>query len=171
MRVGDVIEHDGILGVVRRFDRQARLAVVQHADANQVEIEDDLDRVSPERCRVLCNPSQDWPFIKIPDRPRLGVLRGIAHAGGRDLVLFQEWLPTEFGKTGSVFLNPALRIGYGDLLIVKHERGSARLDVPRTFESARQHQDRVQSVAREASKPAAYRLLTTDPDPEDEDES
>jgi hypothetical protein len=167
VRVGDVIEHDSVLGVVRRFDRQARLAIVQHADAMQVEIEDDLDKAVPERCRVLYNPSQDWPFIKVPDRPRLGLLRGMAIAGVRDLVLFKEWLPTEFGKTGSVFINPDLRIGFGDVLIVHHEKGPARLDVPRTFESAKQRQDKVQAVAREASKPAAYRLLA-DLDPEDE---
>ncbi len=172
--VGDVIELDDFLGVVRRIDRQLRLAIVQKADQTTIEIENDLDYFEPKRCMVVCNPARDWPFIKVPDRPRLGAFLGLTRAGEQTpLVVFRDWMPTEFGKTGSVFLNPGLALGVGDILVVRHEKGNARLDVPRNYGSVaqriarrdQQDEGRADAEARaeeERNIPAAYRLLTRD---------
>lgn len=170
MIVGDVIELDGVLGVVRRLDRQVGLAIVQNGDLTTREVEDDLERFEPERCRVLHNPSQEWPFIKIPDNRRLGTFIGIDLAGRGPLALFREWLPTEFGKTGCVFMSPALKLGVGHVLIARFDKGATRVNVPRMLAPVSAHMAKAEALragaaARaEARKrvedlPAAYRNL------------
>lgn len=160
MKIGDVIDQQGVLGVVRRLDRQARLAVVQRVDRKIVEIEDDLEITNPGECVVLHNPSEQWPFVKVPDRPRLGALVGLTLPDQRDLFLFLEWLPTEFGKTGAVFINPGLQLGYGDVLLVRHEKGTARLDIPRQFVTVHKKAEKPEPPP----VPTAYTRLIIDPE-------
>ncbi len=99
-----------------------------------MEVPDDLDVTSPVECQVVSTPSTSWPFFKPQDMPRQGVLTGLSRIsmqGAKPLKLFSEWLPTELASTGSIFLNPRLRIGVGDVLIVERERGVSRYNVSR----------------------------------------
>lgn len=174
MIIGDVIELDGTLGVVRRLDKQARIAIVQRGDLSIIEVEDDLERFEPERCKVLHNPARDWAFLKVPDNRRLGLFVGLDQAGVGPLTLFRDWLPTEFGKTGCIFMSPALRLGVGDILIVRFDKGATRVNVPRTLapvgvhaakaEAARANTEAIRAARAEARRrieemPVAYKNL------------
>ncbi len=143
MKAGDLLDLSGCVGVVRRIDRQARMAVVQLSRDVVIEIPDDSDRLD-SKCRVLCNPGVDWPYLKLPDRPKLGIMVGFA-LRGRILDLFKDYVPTEFGHTGSVFLNPLLGLAYGDVLLGLYERSNIRIDIPREFLSVTEKAERVRA--------------------------
>jgi hypothetical protein len=137
MRVGDLVQlPSGVMGVVRRLDTQIRTALIQVDMTSKLEeVADDLDQVD-ERCAVVCTPSETWPYLKVPDRARLGPFLKPAigrRDGLHELELFKDWVPTGIGKTVTLFLNPALGVRYGDVLTAIHQKGRARIDVPAGF--------------------------------------
>jgi hypothetical protein len=167
MKPGDIVEFlpSGDRGFVRRIDQQVRVAQIQMASSVREE-PDDLDTVSPETCRVVVNAPENWPFLKVPDRPRLGpFLRPavVLPTGPRDLILFHEWLPTGVGSTLSVFLAPELRLRHGMLLHAIHEKGVGRIDIPVGFRTVarRVAEQQKTAVPVEAPQPAepAFSLL------------
>lgn len=166
MKVGDlVVLPSGVVGIVRKLDTQVRTAFVQtDATARMEEVADDLDETEAPKCRVICNPSISWPFLRVPDRPRLGhFVRPMLPrtSGVRELKLFHEWVATGVGSTVSIFLDPVLGVKYGDMLLAVYEKGTGRIMVPPTFGTVASKMARTQ-VKEERKPVTAYDRLMED---------
>jgi len=137
MRIGDLVAlPSGSTGVVRRLDSQVRTALVQIDMTSKLEeVPDDIDQTDAS-CRILCNPADVWPFVKVPDKPRFGpfVKPALGRRDGlHELEVFKDWVPTGIGGTISIFLNPALGVRYGHVIVAIYQKGRGRIDVPVNF--------------------------------------
>lgn len=109
----------------------------------------------------------NWPFIAAPRRRHVEdghVVQVSRTRRGRTTVLvpLRHWVPSHWLRAGgSVFFNPALRLGIGEVLVALHSSGRlSRLTVTRAFGSVKLRKARI------APKPVpptrADRLLNDD---------
>jgi hypothetical protein len=164
MRLGDLIDWAGRRWVVRRIERSTRTAILHDGERTSETVPDDLDKVKPEDCRVVCNPPDDWPFVAITQRPKLGRVVRIAKPQGAngetsDLVAFQDWVVADPAQPGgAIFFNPTLNLRLGDMLVAIYERGRARIQIPRDFLSTSEKVAR-STVSSEAPRLSVYDRL------------
>ncbi len=162
MKIGDLVSHDNSFWLVTRYDpKRTRTATLLKQDGVAIEIPHD------EPVEVIANPGMDWPFVAAPLKPMWGPVTHLSRpnrSGTLDLVIYQDWLPSEPARAGgSVFLNPNLRLQVGDFLLARHTNGkSSSIVIPAHFGTV------AQKLARKAAKPkpdrTAYtRLLDEDP--------
>lgn len=172
MKVGDLISHDNAFWVVTRYDpKRTRTATLLKADGFAMEIPHD------EPVEVIANPSQDWPFVAAPLKPKWGPVIHLSRPnrpslGGDivDLQLHRDWLPSEPARAGgSIFLNPDLRLQVGDYLLARHASGHASsVVIPANFGTVRQKQDR--AAAKPKVERTAYTRLLDDDHFRDDDD-
>lgn len=174
MRFGDIVEWQGQRWLVRGLDRDMRTAALtNHIGAQSVP--DDLDRVQPEACQVICNPPKEWPVVSMTPRLKYGRLLSIDRLGPglvmtTVLAHLYEWMVPDPGQIGGgVFFNPSLGLRFGDQLLATYERGKSRIEIPRTFLSP------VQKIARAAipappKRISVYDRLRTNPYAADDDD-
>lgn len=178
MRLGDLIEWGGRRWVVRRIERETRTAIIHDGDRTSDVVPDDLEKTKPALCRVVCNPSDEWPFVAITQRPKFGRLLRVSRPVGAsgdvlDLGLLQDWLvadPTQPG--GALFFNPALNLHLGDQLLATYEHGRARIQIPREFLSTAEKIARAAAEAQPAEprRISVYERLRRNAFADDDDE-
>lgn len=162
MKLGDLVAYEDQFWVVARFDpKRTRTATLCRADGHALEIPHD------QTLRVIANPSSEWPYVAAPIKPRLGPVVKLsrpARTSSVELVLYQDWLPSEPTRAGgSIFLNPNLRLQIGDYLLATHANGQASsVVIPGGFGTVRQRQARMVSKPKPEQRTAYTRLLDDD---------
>lgn len=174
MKAGDLIEAEGRRWLVRNLDRSTRSAILLSPTGEAASVADDLEKSEPEKCKVLCNPATQWPFVMVQVKPTFGQLRQIVlpkpNGDEHVLVAFEHWVkPDMLQVGGAVFLNPDLRLGLGDMLVAVYERGRARVPIPRNFGTAKQRQARLVTAA-PPQVPSLYERLGAGGAIDDDDE-
>jgi hypothetical protein len=175
VRLGDLIDWTGRRWIVRRHERPTRTAILHDGERTTEIVPDDLDTTKPDECQVVCNPSDDWPFVAIAQRPKLGRLVRIARPQGAsgetiDLVLFRDWVvadPTQPG--GALFFSPMLNLRLGDTLLAVYEKGRARIQIPREFLSTAEKMARAAAPPPEAPRISVYDRLRRNEFADDDD--
>lgn len=163
MRVGDLVEWQNQRWLVRSTDREMRMARMVDVRDTVVDIPDDLP---VSECHVLDHPSETWPFITLAARPKMGRLDHLERPSLRGdpgiLQAFYDWVVSDSLQVGgAVFLNPAIGLRIGDVLVAVYEKGRARVSVTAEFGTARQRQ--ANAAPKDIQKRSAYdRLLKGD---------
>jgi len=171
MQVGDIIDLDGAGPESRyrvlQYEALTRTyKVIQWGTGSIREIPDDLE-TSDEKCKVICNPASDWPFVVTKVRstrvgPVVSVLRS---SQNRQLIPMQDWAPTDQLKAGgALFFNPALRLRRGEILVATHRDGSvARITITKAFGTVDLRRRRAELAHTPPEPPTAFdRILQVD---------
>jgi hypothetical protein len=171
MKLGDLISWRGQRWVVRSVDRRARLASILGEDLRTDTVPYNLDQRTSEACQVICNPSEQWPFIAVGVKNNRGRLIRIDRAVPvpTPLRMWHDWLPSDPLRMGGgpVFFNPELRLGFSESLLATFETGlPGKIVTPPGFGTVRQRQSRA-AVKPKEKKTAFDRLLDEDPYEED----
>jgi len=130
---GDLVFFQGRTWLVQMYDpRRLRVAQLLAADGAALEVACDLDKTDPTFL-VLSNPSADWPFVTVPEKPRWGRVREVSRILNRQLLPLTpiaDWVLAEPMRCGgALFLNPALSLKPGDILQVGYEKSESRSNV------------------------------------------
>jgi hypothetical protein len=142
---GDLIRWRGQVWLVRKVDVGLATAVVE-AERNMEVIASDAD--STPECEVWCKPAQQWPSAALPFRARSSRLVSVQRAGAT-LNRFVDWVKLDdFQIGGALYLNPQLRLAYGDRLTVIFSDPAGSLmtlpiDIPRNFLPSRERRPSV----------------------------
>lgn len=167
MKLGDLVSYIDGFWVVTRYDpKRTRTATLRNATGTSIEVPHD------ESVSVLANPSQEWPFIAAPIKPKWGPITTLVRpspSGTITLTLYQDWIPSEPSRAGgSLFLNPNLRLQIGDYLLATHANGtSSSIVISTAFGTVHQRQTR--AAAKPKPDRTAYTRLLDDVDPFDDD--
>lgn len=167
MKIGDLVQYQDKQWFVRFVDpRRSRTAHLLYTDGTSVEIPYDL---APPELTVLANPSTEWPFIMVPEKPRWGKVESVSRVtmqGLVELTPFQDWvLADPLRSGGGLFLRPGLRLRIGDQLHVRYVTGFAvTASVTAAFASVEARRAKSAKKAQEIrSTPTTFdRLLVDD---------
>ncbi len=139
MKRGDIVSYQDRHWLVQTYDpKRLRIAQLLAADGATIEVAHDLDQTDPG-FRVLANPSIDWPFLTVPEKPRWGKVTGVSRIQERQLVALvpvTDWVLSDpLRPGGSLFLRPGLGLKLGDILQVRFEKPgyAVNVTVPRTY--------------------------------------
>ena len=126
MKLGDIVQYENQNWMVRRYDdRETRLAVIQNAQGQNVEIPHDLD--STEDCRVVAHPQTDWPYVIVRESQRgkfITALTRVVRGRKVPLTLLVDWLPNDPARPGGpLYLNPQVGIQPAEVLLVSWSNG------------------------------------------------
>jgi hypothetical protein len=166
VKLGDIVKREGAYWLVTRFDpKRTRTADLRSASGTVLTI--------PHNgvVEVIANPSQDWPYVAAPLKPRLGPILSLARPPTMSpLALYRDWMPSEPSRAGgSIFLNPKLGLRHGDTLVAIHgSGGNSRIDIPATFGTVKQNKARV--AAKPKPERNAFTRILEDKQIGDEDE-
>jgi hypothetical protein len=147
MTPGDLIEYGDRRWLVGLRHRETRTYTIYSARGSGAEIEDDADKIGS--CKVICNPSQEWPLLSLKSR-NWGPISMVSVPGyGRQLEVMVDWVPGNPGRDGgNVFMNPSLGLRVGDTVSIAYASGRAtRYTVPFFFSTV------PQKIARATEKP------------------
>jgi len=162
---GDLIEFANNRWIVGQRRREIRTHVIYNCTGMSVEMPDDADKQGT--CKVICNPSKDWPVIIIKSRPSTwgAVSTMVDTRAGRVLLVMVDWVPANIGRvSGNFFVNPSLGLRIGDTILIQYANGkTARATIPRTFATV------PQKIAKAAEKPHEPRTVFDHLLAEDED--
>jgi hypothetical protein len=162
---GDLIEFANNRWIVGQRRREVRTHVIYSSTGMSAEMPDNADKMGI--CKVLCNPSKDWPVIIIKSRPGTwGPMSTITDLRtGVALRVMADWVPANVGRvSGNFFVNPNLGLRIGDTLLIRYDNGkTARATIPRTFATV------PQKIAKAAEKPHEPRTVFDHLLAEDED--
>lgn len=128
--IGDVVRHKGSVWKVSARNRDFGTLTLVDADLKRDEVPSDQD------LEVLYSTT-GWPFVAIPTKSfKEGRIVLIGH-GSRTLHLLLDWVPSDMTRTGgALFLNPALGLKAGDVLVARHEKGTiSRITITKAFGS------------------------------------
>ena len=178
MQVGDIIElpdsvPDNRFRVLQHERMTRTYKVIQWGTNVLSEIADDLD-TTDERCKVLYNPANEWPFVATKVRPtRIGpVVTVLRSSENRLLAPMDDWAPTDQLKAGgALFFNPALQLRQGEILVAQHRDGTkTRITITRAFGSVKLRRRRAE-LARQPKVPqTAFDRILQEDSFQDEDE-
>jgi len=166
MKRGDLVDYQGSHWIVQVYDaRRTKLALLLKADGTTEEVPHDLD------LPIVGNPSQEWPFVTVPEKPRWGRVANVSVVttrGLRGLVPFADWMLSDPVRSGgSLFLRPGLNLRTGDILQVAFEKGVTNVPITPSFGTVSVRQAR--AVTRKPVRPATvYDRLTSDDEDFDE---
>ena len=163
MESGDVIELEGKRLMLGRRNRELRVFQTFTSDGVRSEVADDYDKTNPEICKIVCNPSKDWPYVS-PKQKNIKILTlALPMRQGLKLECMIDWIPGNPGReAGTIYLNPALRLGFGDILLIYYEGGHVmRVTIPKAYGTIRQRADRLAEKPKE-EKAACARILLDD---------
>jgi hypothetical protein len=164
MRMGDLIEWSGKRWLVRKLERETKTAIIVDADRVSDVIPNDLEKAKPEECKVICNPSDQWPYVAVAQKPKSGALRVIARPDMTSttatvLRLFYDWVMADTSQPGgAIFFNPDLGLRHGDVLLATYQKGALRITIPREFLSTQERIARATSP-REVPRRSFYDRL------------
>ena len=160
MKRGDLVKYEGSFWLVQSYDaRRTRLAVLLRADGQTQEVPHDL--AASDGLAIIGNPSTEWPFVTVPEKPRWGRVTSISvvsrTAGLTPLTPFADYLfadPLRSG--GSLFLRPGLKFRTGDILQAAFEKPGyvANVAITANFGTVTSRQARAA-----AKKPAGLRTV------------
>jgi len=135
MRRGDLIEVEG----KRRLVCVVKTVAATISDSTSYEqIPSNLDEVSPETCRILCCPMEDWPFVLAKPKVDLGPIVGVERPKPNGTLLpLQNLYDYVVGEPlrsgGAIYINPALSLQSGERLVVRHATGTQSVVIPKGF--------------------------------------
>ena len=113
MEPGDIVLYEGQRWKVQNRNRSARVCLLSNWEGQQAEVVDDADR-RPGSGVVLLHQPSTWPFLAVPQRPRLGRIIEVQRVGEK-LEPLEDWVPSGlFSIGGSLFFNPALQLRPGE---------------------------------------------------------
>lgn len=166
MKRSDLIQLDGSYWIVGHTNGTEATLVSPGGGLTKIPL--DLDVKEPDRCKVVCCPTFEWPFVVIRGRLAWGKLIGVGRpSSGANLVdlrVFVDWVIGEpLRSGGALYLNPELRIKPQERLVLQYEKFQTSVVVPRTFAT---YKKRVESVRPPPdNRPSIYeRLLSGDDD-------
>lgn len=122
MTLGALVEYGGHRWRVYKIDRNVRtVTLIRWAGAVE-EVADDDPAV-----RIVAELSE-WPVVTARVRPNAGPLVKLSTTRGgrlRPLEPLVDWVPSDMSRAGgSIFMNPALKLRPGEILIAEYEKGS-----------------------------------------------
>lgn len=95
---------------------------------------EDKIEVPEESLEVVANPPMDWPFAS-PNAPspiKSPIIRVLRDQ--QELVLFKDWMPSDFLRQGPVFFSPKLKLRKGEVLTaVCQNKRSLRIMITAAF--------------------------------------
>lgn len=146
MKVGDIVEREGLHRQVLSFNRQTKTVRASDEAGRVVTLAND----DPE-WRVLHNPPSEWPFVTVPTN-RKPIHRVVFRS--EDLRRFVQWAtPDVDSRGGPLYLHPDLGLRPHDMLTVYYRTPSpslcVRVKIPRNFGTVSQRVQRAQQVPRE----------------------
>jgi len=165
MKLGDLVQYKGTHWIVRRHDpKRTRMATLVAASGQSEEVAHDSD--AKGQVVVIANPSTEWPFIVLKERPKFGKLVEIIRFRGMTvtahLQLNVDWVPSDpLRSGGAVFFSPTLGLLVGETLSALHEHGRASFTVPANFTTVRARVEKATPKPREP-KSAYDHLLDED---------
>lgn len=124
MKRGDVVTFQGRPWLVQVYDpRRLQTALLVASDGATLEVPFNADQLDASFV-VLFNPSLDWPFLTVPEKPRWGAIQAVSRIEGRQLLPLaattEYYLAEPLRCGGSLFLNPSLGLKPGDTLQVQY---------------------------------------------------
>jgi len=170
---GDLITVGGLCWLVARQDGTEVLIV--SPDGNQQTVPARLDIESPSVCKVIANPTTDWPFIVVKPNIKKGLIVAVYRPLIRNidavpLKPFEEYIVGEpLRSGGAIYLNPALNLRPHETLLVAFQKGQTeKVVLPPTFGTINQ---KVKKAAAKAAPKVetVYDRLLNDPSWDDDD--
>jgi hypothetical protein len=123
MNLGALVKYEGHRWRVYKVDRNVRTVTLIRWGGAIEEIADDDPGAS-----VVADPSE-WPVVTARVRPNAGPLVKLVLTRGprqRQLEPLVEWVPSDMARPGgSIFMNPALKLRVGEILIAEYKTGTA----------------------------------------------
>ena len=171
MNQGDLIDWNGERWLVQKTERATKSSILINIRGVREVIPQTLDETAPDTCKVIGNPTTEWPFVILQMTNRHGRMGDVFLPEGetrRCLIPFYDWIridPLQIG--GALFLNPALGIGNGHILLIKCQRGELNIRIPKSFGSTNQRMERAAAEAMAAPRTVYDRLLGDDFDEDD----
>lgn len=141
MNIGDLIEWDGKLWVVRKIDTSVATAFLESSTGETAVVGSAF-----KGAIAVGSPPMDWPAAQLVTK-RLGRLVEV-RSPSRTLAKLAEWLKVdEFQIGGALYLNPSLNLGYRDRLIAVYRLPDGRtqtfpIEIPRNFVAAKVKEER-----------------------------
>jgi len=134
IQTGDLIQRQSKLWLVHKIDPATDTAFIESQDREKQILGVEAD------CPIPCNPLRDWPAITTP--PRKGRLLEVHRPSSGGVVILKwllDWAKIdEFQIGGTLYLNPELRLGFGDQLILRYQVFTREVNfpikVPRDFQ-------------------------------------
>lgn len=166
MKRGDLVEHEGSHWIVQSYDaRRLRVALLLKADGTTQEVAHDLE------VTVVANPSEEWPFLTVPEKPRWGrvtTVSRVERAGLVPLTPFADWMLADPVRSGgSLFLRPGLGLVTGNILQVRFEKGVTNIPITPGFGTVAARVARV-AVKKPLRPATVYDRLTSNDEDFDE---
>jgi hypothetical protein len=100
--------------------------------------------VPQESLEVVANPPMEWPFAS-PNAPspiKSPIIRILRNQ--QELVLFNDWVPSDFLRQGPVFFSPKLKLRKGEVLTaVCQNNRSLRIVITAAFATVSKKVSRV----------------------------
>ncbi len=177
MREGDIVEWKGILWGVQKVEAATRTAILRSPSAGQHRelVAEDLDQTCPTECKVVCHPSEEWPFVSVQSKNSWGSLNKIYRVfpdpSMAPLVLtpLRDWYkPDEFRQGAPLYLHPSFPFKVGDALRLSYDKGEAYVRIPKGFATFSQKQARKIELSSRKSPQTIFDHLLDDPLGEDE---
>jgi len=156
MKVGDLVEWQERRWLAVVQDRQARLTTLLGEDGTRVGVPSRLDQGVNRVCRVIDNPSENWPTILHKTKRRLGKLLAVQRserlgAAVNNLRPFYDWILSDPEREGGgpIFFSPALGLNSGEVLLALFEKGTDKIVIPVSFGTTRERASRANEAAKE----------------------
>lgn len=131
MNLGTLVKFGGHRWRVYRVDKHVKTVTLIRWGGDLEEIADDDPEAS-----IIADPSE-WPVVTARVRPNAGPLVKLSLTRGRlrPLEPFEDWVPSDMSRPGgSIFVNPALKLRMGEVLIAEYKTGSsARIVITKRF--------------------------------------
>lgn len=163
MKRGDLVLYQDSHWIVQVHDaRRTKTALLLKADGTTEEVAHDLD------IPIVANPSQEWPFVTVPEKPRWGrvtTVSWVRNTGLTQLVPFADWMLSDPVRSGgSLFLRPGLGLQRGHILQVAFEKGVVNVPITVAFGTVATRQAR--ATVKKPLRPATIydRLTANDED-------
>lgn len=132
--IGDIVAYQGGRWRIHRVDSGVRTLVLLAWDGEKIEVPND----SPD-LKHLITPST-WPFVATPTKVSRGPVKKLTLTRKKAslvLVPYEHWVPSDNLRAGGpLFLNPALRLRVGEILVATHSsKKLSRIPITKTFGS------------------------------------
>lgn len=122
MQIGDVVTYrDQLWQVVS--PRHGRLFALRTWEGEEHEVPELYDVHPPDSGLKVVAKAGSWPFVSAPFRTKDGPIRQVLRHG-KELLPLIDWTPgVALRPGGPVYLNPALGLKRGEVLVAVHQRG------------------------------------------------
>lgn len=152
MQLGDLIEIEGHRWFVFKRINTTDTAILVDAENQREAVGMELDETEPERCKVVCNPIQDWHHLVLDANRSWKGIQGITwfqlRGEDRNLRMLEDWVKADQTQMGGpLFFNPKLGLLHGDVLSATLADGKVgRISIPKGFGTVAQRRARKTEV-------------------------